>query len=130
MTRTVVAGKPSERQKKLYEIVRTAQEKAHDAMKPKAKAKDIDTVARKIIQDAGYGEYFVHGLGHGVGLEVHEAPTLGQASKEKLTVGNVVTNEPGIYIVGFGGVRIEDTVVVRKRSAEKLTHGPYSLQIE
>jgi len=130
MTRTVVAGKPSEKQKKLCEIVRTAQEKAHGAIKPKARAKDIDTAARKIIEDAGYGEYFVHGLGHGVGLEVHEAPTLGQASKEKLTVGNVVTNEPGIYIVGFGGIRIEDTVLVRKRNAEKLTQGPYSLQIE
>jgi Xaa-Pro aminopeptidase len=130
MTRTVVAGKPSEKQRKLHEIVRAAQEKAHGAIKPKARAKDIDTAARKIIEDAGYGEYFVHGLGHGVGLEVHEAPTLGQASKEKLTVGNVVTNEPGIYIVGFGGIRIEDTVLVRKRNAEKLTQGPYSLQIE
>ncbi len=130
MTRTVVAGKPSEKQKKLYEIVRTAQEKANEAIKPKVKAKDIDTVARKIIEDAGYGEYFVHGLGHGVGLEVHEAPTLSQVSKEKLAVGNVVTNEPGIYIVSFGGIRIEDTVLVRKRNAEKLTQGPYSLQTE
>ena len=130
MTRTVVAGKPSEKQKKLYEVVRVAQEKAHEAIKPKARAKDIDTVARKVIEDAGYGKYFVHGLGHGIGLEVHEELRLSQASKEKLMVGNVVTNEPGIYLVGFGGVRIEDTVLVRKRKAEKLTQGPYSLQIE
>jgi Xaa-Pro aminopeptidase len=130
MTRTVVAGKPSEKQKKLYEVVRVAQEKAHEAIRPKARAKDIDTVARKVIEDAGYGEYFVHGLGHGIGLEVHEELRLSQASKEKLMVGNVVTNEPGIYLVGFGGVRIEDTVLVRKRKAEKLTQGPYSLQIE
>jgi len=130
MTRTVVAGKPSEKQKKLYEIVKAAQEKAHEAIKPKARAKDIDTGARKVIEDAGYGEYFVHGLGHGVGLEVHEAPTLNQASKEKLVAGNVVTNEPGIYVIGFGGIRIEDTVMVRKRKAEKLTKGSYALQTE
>jgi len=130
MTRTVVAGKPSEKQKKLYEVVRVAQEKAHEAIKPKARAEDVDAVARKVIEGAGYGKYFVHGLGHGIGLEVHEELRLSQTSKEKLMVGNVVTNEPGIYLVGFGGARIEDTVLVRKRKAEKLTQGPYSLQIE
>jgi len=130
MTRTVVAGKPTEKQKKLYEIVKIAQEEAHQTIKPKAKAKDVDTAARKDIEEAGYGEYFVHGLGHGVGLEVHELPTLSQASKEKLTVGNVVTNEPGIYLIGFGGIRIEDSVLVQKRKAEKLTNGPYALETE
>lgn len=128
MTRTFVAGKPSKRQKKLYEIVRLAQEKAFQSVKSKVKARDIDTVARKVIEDAGYGEYFVHGLGHGVGLEVHEPPTLNQTSKDKLAVGNVVTIEPGIYIVGFGGIRIEDTVLVQKHKAEKFTKGPYILE--
>lgn len=128
MTRTFVAGKPSQKQKKLYEIVKTAQEKAFQAIKPKAKGKDIDAVARKTIVDAGYGKYFVHSLGHGVGLEVHEPPVLGQESKDRLVVGNVLTNEPGIYIVGFGGIRIEDTVLVQKRKAEKFIDGFYTLE--
>ncbi|MBS7621522.1 M24 family metallopeptidase, partial [Candidatus Bathyarchaeota archaeon] len=128
MTRTLVAGKPSEKQKHLYEIVKTAQQTAVQALKAKAKAKDIDTAARKVIEDAGYGEYFVHSLGHGVGLEVHEPPVLGQHSKDKLTAGNVVTVEPGVYIVGFGGIRIEDTVHVKERGIEKLTDGWYTIE--
>lgn len=128
MTRTLVAGKPSAKQEKIYEIVRLAQDKAFQAAKPKAKARDLDAIARKVIEDAGYGEYFVHGLGHGVGLEVHEPPTLSPESKDKLTVGNVVTIEPGIYIADFGGIRIEDTVLVQRRKAEKLTNGPYTLE--
>ncbi|MGQ9530435.1 MAG: M24 family metallopeptidase [Candidatus Bathycorpusculaceae bacterium] len=128
MTRTIVAGKPSNKQIKLYEIVREAQEKALQAIKPKAKAKEIDNAARKVIENAGYGEYFVHGLGHGVGLEVHEPPTLNPESKDTLTIGNVVTIEPGIYIIGFGGFRIEDTILVKKGEAEKFTEGPYTLE--
>jgi len=127
MTRTWVAGKPSEKQKKLYQIVKAAQEEAFEALKPNVKAKDVDAAARKIIADAGYGEYFVHSLGHGVGLEVHEPPTLSPESKDMLTTGNVVTVEPGIYLVGYGGVRIEDTVLVQRNGAEKLTSGPYAL---
>jgi Xaa-Pro dipeptidase len=130
MTRTLVAGKPSEKQKKLYEIVKAAQEKAFEIIKPNVKARDVDAATRKIIEDAGYGEYFVHGLGHGVGLEVHEPPTLNPSSKEALVMGNVVTDEPGIYLVGYGGVRIEDTVLVRKNDAEKLTKGLYGLGSE
>jgi Xaa-Pro dipeptidase len=127
MTRTLVAGKPSEKQKKLYQIVKTAQEKAFEALKPNVKAKDVDAAARKIIADAGYGEFFVHNLGHGVGLEVHEPPTLSPESKDTLTAGNVVTVEPGVYLVGYGGIRIEDIVLVQKNGAEKLTNGPYVL---
>ncbi|MEM3616839.1 MAG: Xaa-Pro peptidase family protein [Candidatus Bathyarchaeia archaeon] len=128
MTRTLVAGKPSEKQKRLYEIVKTAQQMAIQTIKAKAKAKDIDTVARKVIEEAGYGEYFVHSLGHGVGLEVHEPPVLGQHSKDKLTSGNVVTVEPGIYLIGFGGIRIEDTVLVKAPGVEKLTDRWYTLE--
>jgi len=129
MTRTlVVGGKPSEKQKYLYEIVKTAQQSAVQAIKPKAKAKDMDTTARKVIEEAGYGEYFVHSLGHGVGLEVHEPPTLSQQSKDRLMIGNVVTVEPGIYIVGFGGIRIEDTILVKERGSEKFTDGFYTLE--
>jgi Xaa-Pro aminopeptidase len=129
MTRTIVAGKPTEKQRRLYEIVKAAHEKAFQAIKHKAKAKDVDAAARKLIKDAGFGEYFVHGLGHGVGLEIHEPPTLSSESKDRLTSGNVVTDEPGIYIVGFGGFRIEDTVVVRRQQAEKLTEGFYALEL-
>jgi len=112
---------------KLHKIVKKAQEEAFTAIKAKVKASDVDAVARRIIEDAGYGEYFVHGLGHGVGLDIHEPPTLNSASKEKLKVGNVVTDEPGIYLPNYGGVRIEDTVLVLKYGAEKLTKGPYGL---
>jgi Xaa-Pro aminopeptidase len=128
ITRTIVAGKPQTKQTKLYEIVRASHDEALKAIRPGAKAKDVDSAARKVIADAGYGEYFVHGLGHGVGLEVHEGPTLSSLSKDNLTVGNVVTDEPGIYLLGFGGVRIEDTVLVHKGKAECLTSGPYNLE--
>jgi Xaa-Pro aminopeptidase len=127
MTRTFVAGKPSAKQKKLYEVVRSAQEKAVNSMKPNVEAKDVDAAARKVIADAGYGEYFVHSLGHGVGLDIHEPPTLNPDSEDMLAAGNVVTVEPGIYLVGYGGVRIEDTVLMQRNSAEKLTSGPYAL---
>jgi Xaa-Pro dipeptidase len=130
MTRTLVAGKPSAKQKNLYEIVKKAQEKAFEAVKPNVKAADVDAAARKLIADAGYGDCFVHSLGHGVGLEVHEPPTLSPDSKDVLAAGNVVTVEPGIYLVGYGGIRIEDTVLVQKNGAEKLTSGPYTLSKE
>lgn len=127
ITRTLVAGKPSEKQKSLYQIVKSAHGEAFDAMRFGAMGCDVDGKARKIIEEAGFGEYFVHGLGHGVGLEVHEPPTLSISSKDVLTEGNVVTNEPGIYLVGYGGIRIEDTVLITKTGAEKLTEAPYSL---
>ena len=128
MTRTIVAGKPSNKQLKIYEVVKEAQEKAFQIVKPKVKAKEIDNAARKVIEKARYGEYFVHGLGHGVGLEVHEPPTLNPESKDKLAIGNVVTIEPGIYLIDFGGIRIEDTVLVKKGGAEKFTEGFYILE--
>jgi len=130
MTRTFVVGKPSEKQKKLYEIVRAAQKKAVETMKPNTKAKDVDATARKAITDAHYEEYFVHSLGHGVGLEIHEPPNLSPDSKDVLAAGNVVTVEPGIYLVGYGGIRIEDTILVQKKGVEKLTSGLYDLTKE
>jgi Xaa-Pro aminopeptidase len=127
MTRTFVAGHPSEKQKKIHAIVKEAQDKAFAAIKSGAKAHKVDAAGRHAIEKAGYGEFFVHGLGHGVGLDIHEPPTLNSTSKEKLKAGNVVTDEPGIYLVGYGGVRIEDTVLVTEDGAEKLTIGPYDL---
>ncbi|MBT0160562.1 aminopeptidase P family protein [Candidatus Bathyarchaeota archaeon A05DMB-2] len=130
MTRTLVAGKASEKQKRLYGIVKQAQDNAFATVKANVKAKDVDAAARQAIAEAGFGDYFVHNLGHGVGLEVHEPPTLSPESTDTLAVGNVVTVEPGIYLVGYGGIRIEDTVLVGKAGAEKLTSGPYALTKE
>jgi len=128
MTRTFVAGEPSRKQEKLYEVVKKAEEAAYHTIRAKARGKDVDQAARKIIEDAGYGEYFNHGLGHGVGLNVHEGPVLSPISKDRLAVGNVVTDEPGIYIPDFGGVRIEDSVLVKQRVPEKFTNGFYNLK--
>jgi Xaa-Pro aminopeptidase len=82
-----------------------------------------------LIEKEGYGEYFVHSLGHGVGLDIHEPPALNPETKDKLKVGNVVTVEPGIYITNFGGIRIEDTVLVGKSGAERLTEASYVLAV-
>ncbi|MEM2081091.1 MAG: Xaa-Pro peptidase family protein [Candidatus Bathyarchaeia archaeon] len=130
MTRTLVAGKPTDKQKKLYDTAKRAQDKALEAVKLNVKARAVDAAARNIIAEAGYGDHFVHNLGHGVGLEVHEPPVLGPYSKEVLTDGNVFTVEPGIYIVGYGGIRIEDTVLLCKDGVQKLTDGPYLLSKE
>ncbi|MCW4025127.1 MAG: aminopeptidase P family protein [Candidatus Bathyarchaeota archaeon] len=127
ITRTFIAGKPTQKQLKIYETVKLAQDNAFKALKPGALARDVDAIARKTIADAGFGEYFCHNLGHGVGLEVHEAPTLSTNSKDVLQTGMVVTDEPGIYLPELGGVRIEDTVLITKDGAEKLTNASYTL---
>lgn len=123
MTRTFVTGKPSAKQEKIFTVVKSAQEEAFRKIRDGAKAAELDTAARNVIEKAGYGKYFIHGLGHGVGLDVHELPVLSSTSKDVLKAGNVITDEPGIYIIGFGGFRIEDTVLVRKGEGERLTKG-------
>jgi len=127
MTRTIALGKISEQQKQIYDIVYKAQHEAAAAVKPGLPVNEVDAVARNIIKDAGYGEYFGHGLGHGVGLEVHEQPTLNHLKTTELEPGMVVTIEPGIYIPSQGGVRIEDMVVVTKTGGESLTKSPREL---
>ncbi len=129
LTRTFVIGKPTPKQRRIYEIVQQAQEMAFQEIRNGVKARKVDAAARKLIEKNGFGENFPHGLGHGVGLDVHEQPTLNTVSKDILATGNVVTDEPGIYIIGYGGIRIEDTVVVKKEGAERLTKAHYNLEV-
>ncbi|MBN1475318.1 aminopeptidase P family protein [Candidatus Sumerlaeota bacterium] len=127
MTRTLVIGKPSRRQRQTYEIVLEAQLAALGAVRAGVRARDVDGAAREVIRRAGHGDRFGHGTGHGVGLEIHEAPRIASTSKERLQAGMVITIEPGIYLPGFGGVRIEDMVVVRRGGADILTQSPKEL---
>lgn len=129
MTRTVVVGKPSAKQARIYEVVREAQDRAFQRLKAGVRACDVDAAAREFIVKKGYGEFFVHSVGHGVGLEVHEPPSLNPENTERLRTGNVVTVEPGIYIPDFGGVRIEDTVLVLGGGAERLTEASYGFEV-
>lgn len=121
MTRTVVSSSATSRHEEVYFTVLQAQQQALASIKPGALCREIDAVAREVISQAGYGEYFGHGLGHGVGLEIHESPTLNPRSEQRLEEGMVVTVEPGIYLPGFGGVRIEDLVVVTSDGYKNLT---------
>lgn len=129
LTRTVVAGETSSKQEKIFNLVLEAQNEAFRQIRAGIKASELDGLARKVIKDKGYGDKFLHGLGHGVGLNIHEPPTLSKSSKDILEEGNVVTVEPGVYIQGFGGVRIEDSVLILRGAGEKLTKTPYTLMI-
>jgi Xaa-Pro aminopeptidase len=128
-TRTFATGEPGERAREVYEAVRGAQLAALDAVVAGAGGEAIDAVARKAIEEAGHGERFGHGLGHGVGLEVHEAPRISQRSEDELGAGEVVTIEPGIYLPGELGVRIEDLVVVTEEGHRNLSGLPKDLQL-
>lgn len=121
LTRTIVLGEPGEKFREVYAIVLQAQLAAEAALRAGPKGKEIDAVARQIIVDAGYGEYFGHGLGHGVGLAVHEEPGLGKLGEKPLQPNMVCTIEPGIYLPGEFGVRIEDMAVVTADGCRVLT---------
>ena len=128
-TRTFATGDPGEEGGEVYEVVRRSQAAALEAIRAGVKGEDPDSAARQLIDDAGYGEHFGHALGHGVGLEVHEGPRLSQRSDDLLAPGEVVTVEPGVYLPGKLGVRIEDLVVVTEDGLKNLSSLPKELQI-
>ena len=121
MTRTVVIGRAGERQKELYRIVLEAQQTALFKLRAGMTGAAADRPASSVIETAGYGAYFGHGLGHSVGLEIHERPALSPRDETVLKPGMIVTVEPGIYVPGVGGVRIEDMVVVTETGCRNLT---------
>lgn len=127
LTRVLVTGKIPPKLERIYRVVLAAQVAAIKAIRPGVVAKDVDAVARKIITDAGFGKQFGHGLGHGLGIDIHEAPRLNSTSEVELKPGMIVTVEPGIYLPGFGGVRIEDDILVTKSGHEVLTSVPKEL---
>jgi Xaa-Pro aminopeptidase len=129
MTRTFVLGAAVNWQREVYELVAAAQQAGREALDVGTQLCEVDGAARRVIADAGYGEYFGHGLGHGVGLQIHEAPGINSAAAGTLRAGSVVTVEPGVYLPDRGGVRIEDTLVVGERGPELLTRFPKDLAI-
>lgn len=122
LTRIIFTDKISPKLKEIYGIVVNAQAIAINCVKPGVMAKDVDSAARNYIEKEGYGKSFGHGLGHGIGLEVHEGPVINKRSREKLKEGMVFTIEPGIYIPGWGGVRIEDIILVTANGCKVLSN--------
>ena len=128
-TRTVVCGSPSQEQRKIYQIVREAHDKAVEKVRPGIPVGEVDGAARDHIRNQGYGEYFGHGTGHGIGLAVHEDPAVNSENRGLLQEGMVFTIEPGIYIPDWGGVRIEDMVLVTPHGVKVLTYIPGDLKV-
>lgn len=128
-TRTVVLGEASPRQREVYSTVLAAQQATLAGIKPGLTGKEADALARTVIAEAGFGEAFGHSLGHGVGLAVHEGPTLSPREEAMLQAGMVVTVEPGIYLAGWGGVRVEDLVVLTPIGCDILTRSPKELLV-
>jgi Xaa-Pro aminopeptidase len=129
LTRTVSLGEPDPKGREIYEIVLEAGRRTIDAIRPGMTGREADAVARDYIREKGYGDFFGHGTGHGIGLEVHEGPALSVRGDLVLLPGMVVTVEPGIYLPDFGGVRIEDDVLVTETGVEVLTYSPKELII-
>jgi len=124
ITRTLVLGRATPQQKKIHQTVLEAHDQAIAAARPGMTAEELDAIARRVIEEAGYGRYFGHGTGHGVGLSIHEEPRIGRDSRVSLEEGMAFTIEPGIYLPGLGGVRIEDTILLSDKGAEVLTTTP------
>lgn len=124
LTRTVVIGRPNDEQQRIYHAVWEAQQKGIESLVANKKGKKVDSIVREVLDKYGFKKLFMHGTGHGVGLEIHESPSLGQRSKDVLKPNMVVTVEPGVYVPNFGGVRIEDLVLVTNETPEVLTRSP------
>ena len=129
ITRTVFVGEPSREEREVYAIVRAAQQAAFEAVRPGVAAEEVDRAARAVITDAGYGERFVHRTGHGIGLEIHEPPYIVEGNRTPLEAGMTFSDEPGIYLEGRFGVRIEDQVAVTAQGAERLNEASRELTI-
>lgn len=129
ITRTIAYGDITDKQAEIYNTVLKAEEAAVSAVKPGVKASELDLTARNIIAEAGYGDYFPHRLGHGLGISVHEYPSMTTTNNLQIKPGMVFTIEPGIYVPDVAGVRIEDDLLVTENGAEILTKFPKSLQI-
>jgi Xaa-Pro aminopeptidase len=128
MTRTIILGEPTDKFREIYNIVLKANQGVANRAKAGMTGVEINQIARDLIDAAGYGEKFNHGLGHGIGLEVHEGPSLGALSEDTLEVGEITSNEPGIYLEGWGGVRIEDLILFRANDVEVLTQAEKHLE--
>lgn len=124
MTRTLAVGDVGDERRRMFEVVREAQQAGMEAVAAGVRAADVDLVCREVIADAGWAEAFSHGTGHGVGLDIHEDPRVSSRSDAILEAGHVVTVEPGVYLPGLGGVRIEDTVLVTDSGCDRLTRAP------
>ncbi|MCI5121024.1 MAG: M24 family metallopeptidase, partial [Candidatus Electrothrix sp. AUS4] len=129
MTRTFVVGKPKKKFLQRLRVVRKAQLAGIKAIRAGAVCREVDKAARKVIADSGYGDFFGHSLGHGVGLAVHEAPSLGPRNRTKLRAGMIVTVEPGIYLPDWGGIRLENMAVVREDGCEILNEDTTGLDL-
>lgn len=129
MTRTFAVGDPGDKLKEIYQIVLEAQEKVLAAAKPGMTGIELDAIARDHIASFGYGDAFGHSTGHGIGLEIHEGPNVSFRADKAFVVGNVITDEPGIYLPGIGGVRIEDDLLITETGNKVLTHSPKELII-
>ena len=128
-TRTVHVGEPTDEEREVHELVRRAQQTAFEAVRPGVECQEIDRAARKVIADAGYGEYFIHRTGHGIGLTTHEPPYMIEGDTNELQPGMCFSIEPGVYLPGRFGVRIEDIVTVTPEGGQRFNNTPHELQI-
>jgi Xaa-Pro aminopeptidase len=129
MTRTPVVGEATERHHEVYQLVKESQQRGLNAAKAGVLCKDVDSACRDFIEGEGYGEYFIHGTGHGIGLEIHTWPRFSQLSDEVLEENNVMTIEPGVYFADWGGVRIEDDVIIHKDRCEVMNRTTKDLMV-